>query len=61
MSLQQRISEKRRELDSLNQIDQLSQDLTNQLEQLEAKLDTLSDGTEGELLLMGVYSVNSFN
>lgn len=48
MSLQQRISEKRKELESLNQVKQLSQDLAIQLEQLEAKLDTLSDGTEGK-------------
>lgn len=46
MSLQQRISEKRKELDSLNQIKQLSENLATQLEQLEAKLDTLSEGSE---------------
>lgn len=46
MSLQQRISEKRKELDSLNQIKQLSENLATQLELLEAKLDTLSEGSE---------------
>lgn len=46
MSLQQRISEKRKELDSLNQIKQLSENLATQLEQLEAKLDTLSEGSQ---------------
>jgi DASH complex subunit DAD2 len=48
MSLQQRIEDKKRELDSLTQIRELSRDLCSQLEQLEAKLDTLADGTEGE-------------
>lgn len=49
MSLQQRIEDKKRELESLIQVKELSHTLCSQLEQLESKLDTLADGTEGEL------------
>lgn len=47
MSLQQRIQEKKRELESLQKVEELSQNLCSQLENLETKLDTLADGTEG--------------
>lgn len=47
MSLQQRINEKKRELEQLSQVKQLADTLCSQLEQLETKLDTLADGTEG--------------
>ncbi|CDR37202.1 CYFA0S01e08394g1_1 [Cyberlindnera fabianii] len=47
MSLQQRINEKKRELEQLSQVKQLADTLCWQLEQLETKLDTLADGTEG--------------
>lgn len=48
MSLQQRIEEKKRELEALSQIKGLSHTLCYQLEQLETRLDTLADGTEGQ-------------
>lgn len=48
MSLQTRIEEKRKELEALVQVKDLSEGLVANLEQLESKLDTLSDGTEGE-------------
>ncbi|ODQ62331.1 hypothetical protein WICANDRAFT_25746 [Wickerhamomyces anomalus NRRL Y-366-8] len=56
MSLQQRISEKRKELDSLNQIKQLSENLATQLEQLEAKLDTLSEGSESVAIVLSNWN-----
>jgi DASH complex subunit DAD2 len=46
-ALQQRINEKRAELDSLKQLRELSGGLAGQMEQLEEKLSTLSNGTEG--------------
>ncbi|GAM89674.1 hypothetical protein ANO11243_077130 [Dothideomycetidae sp. 11243] len=45
-ALQQRINEKKRELESLRQLRDLSGGLAGQMEQLEEKLGTLSDGTE---------------
>lgn len=47
-ALQQRISEKKLELESLKQLRDLSAGLAGQMEQLEEKLATLSNGTEGE-------------
>ncbi|KAF1354893.1 DASH complex subunit Dad2-domain-containing protein [Delphinella strobiligena] len=45
-ALQHRINEKRAELDNLKQLRDLSAGLAGQMEQLEDKLSTLSDGTE---------------
>ena len=45
-----RINEKKAELENLKQIRDLSEGLASQMEALEAKLSTLSDGTEGALL-----------
>ncbi|KAF8474862.1 DASH complex subunit Dad2-domain-containing protein [Kalaharituber pfeilii] len=45
-ALLQRINEKREELDNLLQLKELSALLALQMEQLEAKLNTLADGTE---------------
>ncbi|KAI4847848.1 hypothetical protein E4T44_04282 [Aureobasidium sp. EXF-8845] len=45
-ALQQRINEKRAELDNLKQLRELSAGLAGQMEQLEDKLSTLSDGTQ---------------
>jgi len=47
-ALQQRINEKRVELENLKQLRDLSAGLAGQMEQLEEKLATLSNGTEGE-------------
>jgi len=48
--LQQRVQEKRAELESLKQLKDLSGGLVGQIEQLEQKLSTLTDGTEGNSL-----------
>ncbi|KAF2149482.1 hypothetical protein K461DRAFT_288049 [Myriangium duriaei CBS 260.36] len=45
-ALQQRINEKKLELESLKQLRDLSAGLAGQMEQLEEKLGTLSNGTE---------------
>lgn len=45
--LQQRINEKRVELENLKQLRDLSAGLAGQMGQLEEKLSTLSNGTEG--------------
>lgn len=45
--LQQRIHEKRLELENLKQLRDLSAELAGQMEQLESRMSTLSDGTEG--------------
>jgi DASH complex subunit DAD2 len=45
-ALQARISEKKQELASLKELQSLSAGLADQMEQLEQKLATLSDGTE---------------
>ena len=42
-----RIEEKKAELDNLKQLRDLSADIATQMEALEQKLSTLSDGTEG--------------
>ena len=46
--LQNRIAEKRAELDNLKQLRDLSAAVATQMEALEQKLATLSDGTEGK-------------
>ncbi|KAG9520181.1 hypothetical protein KCU73_g3502, partial [Aureobasidium melanogenum] len=45
-ALQQRINEKRAELENLKHLRELSAGLAGQMEQLEEKLSTLSDGTQ---------------
>lgn len=47
MSLQARVNEKREELENLKQLRDLSAAVASQMEALEEKLSTLSDGTEG--------------
>lgn len=44
--LETRLSEKKRELENLLQLQQLSGDLVKELQVLAGKLDTLADGTE---------------
>jgi DASH complex subunit DAD2 len=46
-ALQARINEKKAELDNLKDLRDLSAAVANQMEALEQKLATLSDGTEG--------------
>ena len=46
-SLQARVNEKRAELENLKQLRDLSAAVASQMEALEKKLATLSDGTEG--------------
>lgn len=46
-----RINEKRAELENLKQLRDLSAGLATQMQTLEEKLSTLSDGTEGLLRL----------
>ncbi len=46
-SLQARVSEKKAELENLKQLRDLSAAAASQMEALEQKLATLSDGTEG--------------
>jgi DASH complex subunit DAD2 len=48
-ALQARIAEKKAELDNLKQLRDLSAAVASQMEALEQKLATLSDGTEGRL------------
>ena len=45
-----RINEKRAELESLKQLQELSSGLALQMQTLEQKLSTLSDGTEGQAI-----------
>lgn len=55
-ALQARINEKRAELENLKQLRDLSAGLAGQMEQLEEKLNTLSDGTQGmQLLIVYIY------
>lgn len=49
--LQARINEKKAELENLKQLRDLSAGLAGQMQMLEEKLSTLSDGTEGKKLL----------
>jgi DASH complex subunit DAD2 len=53
-ALQQRINEKRAELDNLKQLRELSAGLAGQMEQLQEKLSTLSDGTQGAFRLASI-------
>ena len=54
-ALQARINEKKQELASLRELQALSAGLADQMEQLEQKLGTLSDGTEGEITPQTVF------
>jgi DASH complex subunit DAD2 len=47
-ALQARIDEKKAELENLKELRDLSAAVATQMEALEQKLSTLSDGTEGE-------------
>lgn len=51
-ALQSRINEKKLELESLKQLRDLSAGLAEQMQTLEAKLATLSDGTEAIAAVM---------
>lgn len=51
LSLQLVVDEKRTELQNLNEIKRFTEILTDQLEQLEEKLDTMSDGAETAALV----------
>lgn len=51
--LQTRIAEKKLELDSLKQLRDLSAGLAGQMQQLEDKLATLSEGTEAVAAVLG--------
>jgi DASH complex subunit DAD2 len=55
-ALQARINEKRTELENLRQLRDLSAGLAGQMQQLEEKLATLSDGTEAVAVVMGNWS-----
>lgn len=50
--IQQKIAEKRAELESLNEIKRFTSILTNQLEELEGKLDSMAEGTESVALVL---------
>lgn len=54
--LQARIAEKKAELESLKQLRDLSGGLAEQMQQLEAKLATLSSGTEAVAEVLGNWS-----
>lgn len=51
--LQARINEKRAELENLKQLRDLSAGLAGQMQMLEEKLSTLSDGTEAVATVLG--------
>jgi DASH complex subunit DAD2 len=51
-----RISEKKAELENLKQLRDLSAGLAGQMQMLEEKLATLSDGTEGKHISTQSYS-----
>ena len=55
-ALQARVNEKRLELESLKQLRDLSAGLAGQMQQLEEKLSTLSDGTEAVAAVMGNWN-----
>lgn len=55
-ALQTRIAEKKLELDSLRQLRDLSGGLAGQMQQLEDKLKTLSDGTEAVAAVLGNWN-----
>lgn len=54
--LQTRIQEKRAELESLKQLRDLSAGLAGQMQQLEEKLATLSNGTDAVAAVMGNWN-----
>lgn len=54
--LQSRIAEKKTELESLRQLRDLSAGLAGQMQQLEEKLSTLSDGTEAVAAVLGNWN-----
>lgn len=53
-ALAARIQEKKAELEHLKELQELSGAVANQMEALETKLSTLSEGTEGEPLCFRV-------
>lgn len=55
-ALQSRIQEKKLELESLKQLRDLSAGLAGQMQQLEEKLGTLSNGTEAVAAVMGNWN-----
>jgi DASH complex subunit DAD2 len=55
-NLQARINEKKMELESLKQLRDLSAGLAGQMQQLEEKLATLSNGTEAVAAVMGNWA-----
>lgn len=50
--IQQKIAEKKTELDNLNEIKKFTSILTSQLEELEDKLDYMAEGTESVALVL---------
>jgi len=56
LALQARIDEKKAELESLQQLRDLSAGLAGQMQQLEEKLATLSSGTEAVAAVMGNWN-----
>jgi DASH complex subunit DAD2 len=55
-ALQARINEKKLELESLKQLRDLSAGLAGQMQQVEEKLATLSNGTEAVAAVMGNWN-----
>lgn len=53
-----RIEEKKAELENLKELRELSAAVATQMEALEQKLSTLSDGTEGEQASLGFKSLD---
>ena len=53
--IQQRIADKRAELENLSDIKKLTSNLTSQLEQLESKLDYMAEGTESVALVLSTW------
>lgn len=51
-----RVNEKRAELEHLNELRELSAAMASQMEALEQKLSTLSDGTEAIAMVMGNWN-----
>lgn len=54
-----RINEKKTELESLKELRDLSAGLAMQMQTLEEKLSTLSDGTEGESMISSIDNVTN--
>lgn len=52
-----RINEKKTELESLQQLKSLSAELAMQMQTLEEKLSTLSNGTEGQWWMFGCVAI----